>query len=81
MDAVAFGVPLVTTESMRTDLFEDAPNVITVPDCFSSFQLAEAAQVGLARDRREAEDERRAFVDARSPEEYAAILAEGLLGS
>lgn len=78
MDSVVFGVPLLTTESMAEEL-HGAPMVATVPNAFSSLQLALVART-LSQSHYSDVDEsaRTAFTASRSPERYAAML-HGLL--
>jgi FkbM family methyltransferase len=79
VDVVAFGIPLVTTVSIRREIV-NAPGVFTVPDTFGSYQLACAALEALDRGAEESiSDERRAFLAERSAVAYADQLAAALL--
>lgn len=79
LDAIAFGVPVVVTQSAADEL-PDAPNVIAVPTHFSSMQLASAVSSALQLPRSgEAEQRRAEFLAYRSPDVYASMIAAALL--
>lgn len=79
LDAIAFGVPLVVTQSAAEEL-PDAPNVVAVPNHFSSMQLASAVSSALQLSRTgDAEQRRTDFLANRSPDVYASLIADALL--
>jgi glycosyltransferase involved in cell wall biosynthesis len=79
LDVIAYGLPFVTTVA-SSDEIPDAPMLFEVPDDFTSSDLAEATQRALStRPDATAEEARRAFLAARTPEIYTDLIASALL--
>ena len=79
LDAVAYGLPLVTTAASAAEV-PDAPLLHPVPDRFTSTQLADAAQLALVTVPDATADEaRRAFLASRSVAVYTELIAAAIL--
>lgn len=78
VDAIAYGAPVVTTDAAARTVV-GAPGVTSIPNHFSSYQLA-AGIVSALDVAPDAEQRRFAFLEERSAENYARAIAETLLG-